>query len=271
MSCLGGRRIYCCATPLSHPATAAQHNRLGPPQPGSPEHAHWLPDSMPAPAMTVKPSDLWPPARPARRRPGSPSRWPRHPHNRTHSHCPQDDARLPPDRTPQPRQTARPPPAGPRHCACRAGPGRGRHDRPTITNTDHKSRAQKSFLPPPGASGTKYPSSSRTTATSAATASLISARPGSSGLSGRILRLSRGGLSGPRTSSGQQQAHDTGQYHDDTDDVHVQAMGGARRGRAGGAARGYRPGSVLTDARPGGTPAACWALSRSAPGSCRSV
>jgi hypothetical protein len=36
----------------------------------------------------VKPSDLRPPARPARRRPGSASRWPRHPPHRTHSHCP---------------------------------------------------------------------------------------------------------------------------------------------------------------------------------------
>ena len=54
----------------------------GNPRPGSPGHAHWLPDSMPAPAMTVKPSDLCPPARPARRRPGSASRWPRHPPHR---------------------------------------------------------------------------------------------------------------------------------------------------------------------------------------------
>ena len=34
------------------------------------------------PAMTVKPSDLRPPARPARWRPGSASRWPRHPPHR---------------------------------------------------------------------------------------------------------------------------------------------------------------------------------------------
>jgi len=40
------------------------------------------------PAMPVKPSDLRPPARPARRRPGSASRWPRHPPHRTHSHSP---------------------------------------------------------------------------------------------------------------------------------------------------------------------------------------
>jgi hypothetical protein len=40
------------------------------------------------PAMTVKPSDLRPPARLTRRRPGSASRWPRHPPHRTHSHCP---------------------------------------------------------------------------------------------------------------------------------------------------------------------------------------
>ena len=54
---------------------------------------------------------------------------------------PGHDARLPPDRTPSPgKQPA--PPADPRHCARRAGPGRGRHDRPMITNTDHKSRAQ---------------------------------------------------------------------------------------------------------------------------------
>ena len=36
----------------------------------------------------------------------------------------------------------------------------------------------------------------------------------------------------------QQQAHNTGQYHDDTDDVHVQAMAGAlpREGRRSGVA-----------------------------------
>jgi hypothetical protein len=38
----------------------------------------------------------------------SASRWPRHPPRWTHSHCPRDDPRLPPDRTPQARQTARP-------------------------------------------------------------------------------------------------------------------------------------------------------------------
>jgi hypothetical protein len=89
VSCPGGRRIYCV------PLRTAIRSRLpsttgcgNPPQPGPPGHAHWLPDSMPAPAMTVKPSDLRPPARPARRRPGSASRWPRHPPHRTHSHCP---------------------------------------------------------------------------------------------------------------------------------------------------------------------------------------
>ena len=124
VSCPGGRRIYCGATPLSHPAAATQHNRLRePPQPGSPGHAHWLPDSMPAPAMTVKPGDLRPPARPARRRPGSASRRPRHPPHRTHSHCPRDDPRLPPDRTPRPgKQPA--PPADPATAHAAAGPDR---------------------------------------------------------------------------------------------------------------------------------------------------
>jgi hypothetical protein len=105
-----------------------------------------------------------------------------------------------------------------------------------ITNTDHKA-GLKSPSPPPGASGTKYLLSSRTAATSAAAASLITARPGSSGLSGRILRLSRGGLSGRAAhEQRQQQGHDTGQYHDDTEDVHVQAMGvPPREGRRSGA------------------------------------
>ena len=93
------------------------------------------------PAMTVKPGDLRPPARPARRRPGSASRWPRHPHHRTHSHSPETTRASPRTGRPSPgKQPA--PPADPRHCARRAGPGRGRHDRPMITNTDHKSRAQ---------------------------------------------------------------------------------------------------------------------------------
>ena len=115
-----------------------------------------------------------------------------------------------------------------------------------ITNTDHKSRAQKSPFPPPGVSGTKYLSSPWTAATSAAAASLITARPGSSGLPGGILGLSRGGAQRAAHEQRQQQAHDTGQYHDDTDDVHVQAMAGARRGRAGGAAQRY-PGGVRAD------------------------
>ena len=161
-----------------------------PPQPGSPGHAHWLPDSMPAPAMTVKPGDLWPPAsRPA----GGPVHRPAGLDiliTGLTAALPRDDPRLPPDRTPQPRQTARPP-ADPRHCARRAGPRRVRHDRPMITNTDHKSRAQKSPSPPPGASGTKYLSSSRTAATSAAAASgsgcggCLSASPRSRLRSGR--------------------------------------------------------------------------------------
>ncbi len=114
----------------------------GTPRPGSPGHAHWLPDSMPAPAMTVMPGDLRPPARPARRRPGSASRWPRHPPHRTHSHCPPETTRASP-RTGRPSPGKQPaPPADPRHCARSAGPGRGRHDRPMITNADHKSRAQ---------------------------------------------------------------------------------------------------------------------------------
>ena len=79
-----------------------------PPQPRSPGHAHWLPDSMPAPAMTVKPSDLWPPARPARRRPGSASRWSRHPPHRTHSHCP-PRRRAPPPGQDAPAQANSPP------------------------------------------------------------------------------------------------------------------------------------------------------------------
>ena len=150
VSCPGGREFT--AVPLRSairprlPSTTGCGN---PPQPGSPGHAHWLPDGMPAPAMTMKPGDLWPPARPARRRPGSASRWPRHPHNRTHSHCPRDDARLPPDRAPGPGNSP-PPPADPRRCARRAVPGRGRHDRPVITNTDHKSRAQKITFPASG-------------------------------------------------------------------------------------------------------------------------
>jgi hypothetical protein len=124
---------------------AAQRNRLRePPQPGSPGHAHWLPDSMPAPAMTVKPSDLWPPARPARRRPGSASRWSRHPPHRTHSHCP-PRRRAPPPGQDTPAQ-ANAPPVDPRHCARRGGPGRGRRDRPMITNTDHKA-GLKNHLP----------------------------------------------------------------------------------------------------------------------------
>jgi hypothetical protein len=78
-----------------------------PPQPGPPGHAHWLPDSMPAPAMTVKPGDVRPPARPARRRPGSASRWPRHPSHRTHSRCP--PRRAPPAGQDAPAQANSPP------------------------------------------------------------------------------------------------------------------------------------------------------------------
>ena len=238
----------------------------GPLQPGSPGHAHGLPDGMPAPAMTVKPGDLWPPAsRPVQRPAGLDILL-----TGLTATLPRDDARLPPEQD-TPAQATSPPRQPRRHCARRAGPGRGRHDRPMITNTDHKSRAQKSPSPPPGASGTKYLSSSRTAVTSAAAASLISARSGSSGLSGRILRLSRGGLSGPRTSSDSSRPTTPASITTTPTTCTFRPWEEPRRGRAGGAARGYRPGSVLTDARPGGTSAACWALSRSAPGSCRSV
>jgi hypothetical protein len=220
------------------PSTTGCGNPL---RPGSPGNAHWLPDSMPAPAMTVKPRDLWPPARPARRRPGSASRWPRHPPHRTHSRSPPRRRAPPPGRTPQPRQTARPS-ADPRHCARRSGPGRGRHDRPMITNTDHKSRAQKSPSLPPGVSGTKYLSSSRTAATSAAAASLITARPGSSGLPGRTLRLSRDALSGPRTSSDSSRPTTPASITTPTTCT-FRPWEEPRRGRAGGAAQRYRPGS----------------------------
>jgi hypothetical protein len=183
---------------------------------------------------------------------------------------PRDDARLPGQDAPA---QANSPPRQLTPATARAapGPGRGRHDRPMITNTDHKSRAQKSPFPPPGASRTKYLSSSRTAATPAAAASLITARPGSSELSGPILRLSRSGLSGPRTSSDNSRPTTPASITTTPTTCTFRPWEEPRRGRAGPAARGYRPGSVLTDARPGGTPAACWTLSRSAPGSCRSV
>ncbi len=101
VSCPGGREF--AAVPLRSairprlPSTTGCGN---PPQPRSPGHAHWLPDSIPAPAMTVKPGNLWPPARPAAGRPGSASRWSRHPPHRTHSHCP------PRRRAPPPGQDA---------------------------------------------------------------------------------------------------------------------------------------------------------------------
>jgi hypothetical protein len=123
---------------------AAQRNRLRePPQPGSPGHAHWLPDSMPAPAMTVKPSDLWPPARPARRRPVQRPAGP--------GILLTGLTATVPETTRASARTGRPrpgnaPPADPRHCARRGGPGRGRRDRPMITNTDHKA-GLKNHLP----------------------------------------------------------------------------------------------------------------------------
>jgi hypothetical protein len=124
VSCPGGRRIYCGATPLSHQSAAAQHNRLREPRPGSPGHAHWLPDSMPAPSDDGEPSDLRPPARLARRRPGSASRWPRHPPpHRTHSHSP-ETTRASPGQDAPAQANSPPRPADPRHCARRAGPGR---------------------------------------------------------------------------------------------------------------------------------------------------
>ena len=100
---------------------------------------------------------------------------------------PRDDARLPPTGRPSPgKQLA--PPADPPPLRTPRRARTGRDDRPMITNTDHKSRAQNHLPPPPGASGPKYLSSSRMVATSAAAASLISARP--------ARQSCRGGFSG---------------------------------------------------------------------------
>ncbi len=97
-----GRREFTAVPPRSaiRPRLPSTTGCGNPPPPGSPGHAHGLPDSMPAPPMTVKPGDLRPPARPARRRPGAASRWPRHPPHRTHSHSP------PRRRVPAPGQDA---------------------------------------------------------------------------------------------------------------------------------------------------------------------
>jgi hypothetical protein len=137
----------------------------GNPRPGSPGHAHWLPDSMPAPAMTVMPGDLRPPARPARRRPGSASRWPRHPPHRTHSHSP-PRRHAPPPGQDAPAQ-ANSPPRQLTPATAHAAPG---PDGTPLQADDHEHGSQKpgskSPSPPPGASGPKYLSSSRTAAPS---------------------------------------------------------------------------------------------------------
>jgi hypothetical protein len=105
-----------------------------------------------------------------------------------------------------------------------------------ITNADHKSRAQN-HLPASGRIRAEVPVILQDRGDVRGRSLLDLGPAGSSGLPGRILRLSRGGLSGPRTSSDSSRPTTAASITTTPTTCTFRPWEEPRRGRAGGACR----------------------------------